>query len=301
MFRLAHISDVHLAPLPKVYPWQLLNKRITGYLNWVLNRKIVMNDGVLDGLIAHMRANSPNHIAVTGDLVNLALPREIIRMKRWLEELGPSENVSVILGNHDTYVPGAQRAALAAWQDYLLSDEDQKVHFPYLRAREDVVLLGVNSGGATMPFMATGRVGRRQSKRLSERLRVAGEKGQFRVVMIHHPPFPRATVWTKRLTDDERFRDVISAQGAELILHGHTHINSFETIEGPNASVPVIGVPSASQGLAEPVGDILGRPAAAYNLFDIDKTDGNWACEYREFGYAHKVEGITLLSTRTLY
>ena len=39
MISLAHLSDVHLAPLPPVKPWDLLNKRITGYLNWKMHRQ----------------------------------------------------------------------------------------------------------------------------------------------------------------------------------------------------------------------------------------------------------------------
>ena len=38
MITLAHISDIHLAPLPPVRWRELLNKRITGYLNWRLTR-----------------------------------------------------------------------------------------------------------------------------------------------------------------------------------------------------------------------------------------------------------------------
>ncbi len=38
MTTLAHMSDIHLAPLPPVKWTELLNKRITGYLNWRLRR-----------------------------------------------------------------------------------------------------------------------------------------------------------------------------------------------------------------------------------------------------------------------
>ncbi len=43
--------------------------------------------------------------------------------------------------------------------------------------------------------------------------------------------------------------------------------------EGPNGNIPAIGVPSAS-ALAH------GRyPAAAYNLFAIEKDNAGWRCE----------------------
>ena len=38
MITLAHISDIHLAPLPPVRFVDLLGKRITGFLNWKMTR-----------------------------------------------------------------------------------------------------------------------------------------------------------------------------------------------------------------------------------------------------------------------
>ena len=38
MFRLAHLSDPHLGPLPPVRLRELMNKRLTGYANWRLGR-----------------------------------------------------------------------------------------------------------------------------------------------------------------------------------------------------------------------------------------------------------------------
>src|SRR3546814_12778538 len=39
MFKLAHISDPHLGPLPPVRVAELLNKRFFGWLSWVLRRR----------------------------------------------------------------------------------------------------------------------------------------------------------------------------------------------------------------------------------------------------------------------
>lgn len=301
MFRLAHISDVHLGPMPRVKPWQLFNKRITGFLNWKLNRRGAMNHGILDGLIAHIRENQPDHMAITGDLVNLALPAEIHRMRDWLGDLGSPNDISIVLGNHDAYVPGAKKASLNAWEPYALGDNQTKTHFPYLRQRGEISIIGVNTGCATLPFFATGTFSQKQASELETLLTQAGDEGHFRVVMIHHPPFPNATVWAKRLIGDQRFRDVVAQSGAELVLHGHTHIESFEKIDGPDGSVPVIGVPSASHGISDSDADAHHKPAARYNLFDIWKEDHEWHCDFREFGYASQHEGVDLISARRLY
>ncbi|GAB4537075.1 MAG: metallophosphoesterase [Roseibium sp.] len=301
MFTLAHLSDPHLGPLPDPKLLQLFSKRLLGYLNWQRNRSKIMGASYLEQLVEDMKAKAPDHIAVTGDLVNIALPLEISGARTWLEEVGPPDQVSVVPGNHDAYVPGAVRKARAAWWPYMSGDDAgeapapdarRTATFPYVRRRGDVALVGVTTDRASAPWFATGRVGSKQSKRLRAILEKLGKEGLFRVVMLHHPPFRQATHWHKRLSDASRVRAVVKRAGAELVLHGHTHIDSFETIEGPGGPVPVVGVPSATSA---PGGK---KPAARYNLFRIDRTSDGWACRMEEHGFSAPDTPVTLLSER---
>ncbi|MBN9673678.1 metallophosphoesterase family protein [Roseibium aggregatum] len=300
-FKLAHLSDPHLGPLPDPKLLQLFSKRFLGYLNWQRHRSKIMGASYLDRLIEDMKAKAPDHIAITGDLVNIALPLEISGARSWLEEIGEPRNVSVVPGNHDAYVPGAVRKARAAWWPYMCADdapaapeEDTRMEatFPYIRKRGDIALIGVTTGRASAPWFATGRVGSKQSKRLRAILEDLGRQPLFRVVMLHHPPFKDATRWHKRLSDASRVRAAIKRAGAELILHGHTHIDSFESIEGPNGPVPVVGVPSATSA---PGGK---KPAARYNLFTIEKTGSGWSCSMQEHGFAAPDTPVSMMSER---
>ena len=55
MFRLAHLSDIHLGPLPEVSYRELASKRITGYINWQRNRKRAMfGDTLLNLSLIHI-------------------------------------------------------------------------------------------------------------------------------------------------------------------------------------------------------------------------------------------------------
>ena len=255
MFRLAHISDPHLGPLPDPRIHQLASKRIFGYINWRRNRKNALTSGILDNLLADLQAQQPDHLAVTGDLVNLALPAEITNARLWLDKLGSPVDVSVILGNHDAYVPHSRLKAEQAWRPFMHPDTQclaqtqgsPHASFPYLRIRDNIALIGVNSAEATMPLMATGYFRPAQARRLAKILEECAKQGLFRVVMIHHPPFEGATHWHKRLIGAERFRKTIGQFGAELILHGHTHQPTRTSIPGPHGPVPVIGVASASK------------------------------------------------------
>lgn len=300
MLKLAHLSDPHLGPLPDPKLIQLFSKRILGYLNWRQHRSKNMGGNHLEQLVADMQDQTPDHVAITGDLVNIALPLEIIGARTWLEGVGSPEHVTVVPGNHDAYVPGALKKAREAWLPYMSADsspaaeQTDEASFPFVRRRKNIALIGVSTARATGPWFATGRVGSKQSLALRDTLKELGDEGLFRIVMIHHPPFPKATNWHKRLSDASRVRAMIKRVGAELVLHGHTHIDSFKEIEGPNGPVPVIGVPSATSA---PGGK---KPAARYNIFEIDGGPGKWDVQMIERGFTGSDSQIEEIRTRNL-
>ncbi|WP_048648394.1 metallophosphoesterase family protein [Nitratireductor soli] len=299
MFRLAHFSDIHLGPLPAISYRELASKRITGYINWKRNRRLNLDHGVIDKITDDMLAAKPDHIALTGDLVNLALDKEIEMARLWLEGLGPADAVSVVPGNHDAYVPGALARACRAWGPYMTGDGRQPVKgkgsFPFLRVRGNVAIIGVSSARATAPFMASGYFSKAQAQRLASILDATGEAGLFRVVMIHHPPVRGATHTAKRLYGITRFQQLIRTHGAELVLHGHTHKPTVHRIDGAaGASVPVVGVPAAGQAHGG------AKPPAHYNLFEIDGAPGAWRVHFARRGISDASGEISEISSAVL-
>ena len=269
MFRLAHISDVHLAPLPVPRLSELMSKRGLGYLNWLRKRRAIHRAEVLTAVVADLKAQAPDHIAVTGDLVNLSLSNEFAPARAWLEQLGAPDRASFVPGNHDAYVRAASGHAAREWGDYMRGDKGET--FPFVRRRETVALVGVSSALPTLPLAATGQVGPDQLARLGEVLAGLAREKLFRVVLIHHPPVGDVNRF-RRLSDAPALRDVLRKHGADLLLHGHLHKNSLIWITGPREGVPCIGAPSASAAL-----DHHDEPAG-YNLFEIDGEPGAWHC-----------------------
>jgi 3',5'-cyclic AMP phosphodiesterase CpdA len=272
-FTLAHLSDPHLPPLPSPRLSDLAGKRALGYLNWTRNRKKYYRRDVLDALVSDMQAQAPDHIAVTGDLVNLALEAEFAPARKWLERVGAPNRVSVVPGNHDAYVRATQHHFAQAWRDYLRGDHVPVggETFPFVRRRGPLALIGVSSAVPTPPLMATGWLGAPQLDALERILAGLSAEQAFRVLLIHHPL--RSDAPTKRLTDSSQLCTLLKRHGVELILHGHDHIHSTMWIDGPNGAIPAIGVPAAS-AMAR------GRhPAAAYNLFSIAREGDAWRCE----------------------
>jgi 3',5'-cyclic AMP phosphodiesterase CpdA len=293
-FTLAHLSDPHLPPLPTPKLRDLAGKRALGYLNWTRNRHKYHRREVLDALVSDMQAQDPDHIAVTGDLVNLALEAEFAPARAWLESVGAPDRVTVIPGNHDAYVRVTQHRFADVLRHYLDGDDAPRAGapFPYLRRRGPLALISVSSAVPTAPLMATGRLGRAQLDALERVLAQLSAEQAFRVLLIHHPL--RSNSRVKRLTDSPKLRTLLRQYGVELILHGHDHVHSTIWIDGPNGAIPAIGVPSAS-ALAH------GRyPAAAYNLFSIERDGGAWRCEQIIRGVDEKLHVQQLQQTRLI-
>jgi 3',5'-cyclic AMP phosphodiesterase CpdA len=269
-FTLAHLSDPHLPPLPEARLRDLLGKRALGYLNWTRNRHRYQRREVLDALVSDMQTQAPDHIAITGDLVNLALEAEFAPSRAWLESVGAPDRVTVIPGNHDAYVRVTKHRFAEAWGSYLDGDAapGSGVTFPSLRRRGPLALISVSSAVPTPPLMATGWLGRAQRQELARMLAGLAGEDAFRVLLIHHPL--RSDSRVKRLTDSAELLALLKQHGVDLVLHGHDHLHSTIRVEGPNGTIPVVGVPSAS-AIAH------GRyPAAAYNLFSIERDGAAW-------------------------
>jgi 3',5'-cyclic AMP phosphodiesterase CpdA len=294
-FILAHLSDPHLADDQDIQFVDFFNKRFFGYLKWRLKRRSGHRGEVLTGLIQDIRSNRPDHIAVTGDLTHLGLPAEFEKAKELLGALGSASQVTIIPGNHDAYVAGALDCRLADWADYMVSDglkfcDGVQISvsdvFPSLRIRGPVALIGVSTAKPCSTFLAVGCIGSDQLKQLQKMLIETGQKGLFRVVLIHHPPISGVVSWRKRLTDAEEFQKTLQDCGAELILHGHSHHSSQTYLKTSDGRIPVIGVPSASAAAENP------RRRARYHLYHVARKADGWQIRVCVRCYVDKIEGF---------
>jgi len=302
MFTLAHLSDPHVPTRLAPSVAALMSKRLLGYLSWRYRRSRIHRREILDALDRDLDGQSPDHVAVTGDLVNISLPEEFINAADWLEGLGRTERVTVVPGNHDAYVAVPWAQSWALWADYMASETPEgtavppatSADFPILRRRGPVAIVGLSTALPTAPGLATGKLGEAQLADLADRLRTLACEGLFRVVLLHHPPIPGTTTRRKGLIDAAAFRQVVAATGAELVLYGHNHRFASGEIPGRDGPVPVFGVPSASALPSH------GKAAAQYHLFDIDRTGSGWTVAVRIRRYEPQSGTFRAAETRTL-
>ena len=272
---LAHLSDVHLGPLPKGAAWNnFAMKRIIGTLSWKLNRHKLHDPAISQALVEDIKAAGPEHVAFTGDLVNVSAHAEFPHAMRWLQNFGDPSWISFVPGNHDAYVPVPWEQGLGHLAPYMTGDMAAAASlFPYVRLRRNLAMIGLNSASPQSLTRAAGTLGPEQLEILPEILRDLKAKGYYRAVMIHHPPLPGLAPARKALTDAPRLQSILAREGAELVLHGHNHQHMVNILEGPDGKIPIIGTPSAS---------LTGHghyESAAWNLYEITRNQGAWMTE----------------------
>jgi 3',5'-cyclic AMP phosphodiesterase CpdA len=90
MFRIAHVSDLHVLSHTGAH-WRamLFNKRIIGYANLVLRRGRVHRCEYLLTVL-EAASKSADHVVITGDITNLALESEYEEARSLLSQRSPN-------------------------------------------------------------------------------------------------------------------------------------------------------------------------------------------------------------------
>jgi 3',5'-cyclic AMP phosphodiesterase CpdA len=270
VIRIAHVSDPHLSTLRGVRMRELCNKRILGYLSWLWRRRREHRRDVLARLMADLAARHPDRVVISGDLTHVGTPDECRQARVWLDAIAASLPLTLIPGNHDAYIAAPWEDTVGRWQPYLCGDDAGAPLFPSLRRHGPVALIGLSSANPSPPFCATGTLGAPQLAALGPMLARTRRDGLFRLVIVHHPPAPRRHEWRRALTDARALQRVLADEGAELLLHGHSHCWLDTTVPGPQGAIPALGAPSASALTRR-----TGR-RAGYSMLAISASGAAW-------------------------
>lgn len=287
-FTLAHLSDLHLPPDAQPTVRQLLGKRLLSYLAW--RRKGRRPGSAISPalLLDDLAAFAPDAVAVTGDLTNFALPAEFMAARTFLQRLGPPGRVLVIPGNHDALVPLSWAEGIGQWAEWMGGGAPGAT-FPFIQRRGRVALIGLSTAVPTPPGSAAGRLGEGQLQALAGLLAQLRAEGLFRVVLIHHPPTGEGR--RRALRDRAGLLEILAREGAELLLHGHSHRSALDPLPAPGgALLPAIGVPP---GLAGPA----RHHRARWHLYRITPGVEGWELETVVRGHDPDGERFRTLGT----
>jgi 3',5'-cyclic AMP phosphodiesterase CpdA len=279
--KIAHLSDLHILSLDGVSPLRFLNKRLTGYANLRFKRNHVHHSAYARAIAREIRRAAVDHVCITGDLTNLALEPEFELARRLLEDDLDLDaaHVSVVPGNHDLYTRGAltKKRFSTYFADYLKSDLPELAvdvgvgRFPFVKLRGPAAIIGLSSAVPRPPFVAAGRLGRKQLAAFDDVLRHPEVKSRTPIVLVHHPahnPLSRIKRLLEGLDDAALLWTGVRNLTRGMILHGHLHSRMQRALPTTAGRLHAVGATSASLHHG------ASSKMAGFNLYEIRESDG---------------------------
>ena len=225
---ISHISDIHLPIIVQPSFSDLLNKRLFGFINHSSNRKKIHDIENLRIIFDDILKNSDGHTILTGDIVNLSLRSEFESASDFLGSYFPKEKLSIIPGNHDSYVKCNYEDSMYMLRRYTENNHDhrQASPFPYLKLFNNIAIIGISTAVVSPPLMSWGRVSETQLDTITEILHSLSKDNYFIILLLHHPLHEFGFLNFKGLLNKNSLIKILSGFNINLILHGHLHTES---------------------------------------------------------------------------
>jgi 3',5'-cyclic AMP phosphodiesterase CpdA len=266
MFRLAHISDLHLFNLRSIKLSKFLSRRIIGALNLLVSRQS-HSEIALKALVSSLEKENCDHVIITGDVSNFALDEEFEFIRGTFADFWKYEKLTILPGNHDFYTAGAFKTRRFE-KNFAGILGERDVHgslFPVIKNLKEVIIACLNSTMLSLPVLSCGRVPEDQLGKLKEVSRTR-KANTCLIVALHHNLHRRSffSEVTGRLLNREQVMKTLAEAHADLILHGHSHTGQAYFIKHGGSVIPVICAGSATYLSKDPVRN------ARYNIYTVE-------------------------------
>lgn len=245
MYRIAHISDLHLS----------------------LKGNIGRGERLIE-LLEDITARGCDHVAVTGDIADDPLPEDLIYAREIFAQYGliSPESLSVVPGNHDVYgsAPPGQLSFMfpkicsevnaevmeSRFAEIFADTFSYNAAYPFTKIFGNVVIIGVNSiidwSIEGNPEGSSGGMNIEKMAQLEMILKNKELDSKHKIVLIHHhfskpsdvSEQPAHSLWIKAIGykmdfhKPGRFLKLLKKCNVKLVLHGHTHYSCVYVKKG---------------------------------------------------------------------
>ncbi len=270
--KLAHFSDVHVTHFPLSGKPAL--KRLAAVASYTLagrGRHFAGSDQRIGKLLEDVDAQGVDHALCTGDLTGVSTEAEFERVA---ELFGPRlqqpARYTVIPGNHDRYVKGAQ--GLFERHFAALSEGGQ---FPFVKhLGPQVSVVAIDVARPTNLVDSSGLCGEKQRAALEGLLTDRSLKGRFVILALHYGLLRSEGQRDSRphgLRDDLELMALIDRDDVtlDLVLHGHMHRPYVVKTKRRT----IINAGSAT--------DLHVRQGCGYHVYEIEPASGRVKIERR--------------------
>jgi 3',5'-cyclic AMP phosphodiesterase CpdA len=246
MYKIAHISDLHISSVSKD-------------LNIIIFEKLLRD-------IVSIKCN---HLVISGDITNNATEEEYDMINMLLKKYDyfDSDKLTVCIGNHDIYGGGTKsensfmfpflckqidyKKSLIQFQDNFLYSFTNSVvmkrnnYFPNLKIlNNEIAIISLNSipewSHNLNPAASNGKVSNTELKDFEILLKSDLVKNKLKIVIIHHhfnePKIDKNnyihSLWlysekeTMKLHNAKILLKIFNKYDVDIVMHGHTHITN---------------------------------------------------------------------------
>lgn len=228
--KIGHISDIHWLDTTGTHLSDFLNKRISGSINLWAGRAKIHSKEATECALKTLKKLGCDHLIVTGDLTNLALPSEFYAVKHTLNRYFADSEMTIVPGNHDYYT--TESALARRFEQFMYPvkpgnfDLGIEQTWPFVHIIQDVAVIALNSAQPRPWFVAAGRLGKQQLDDLQKVLQHPEISDRLKIIAIHHHLFqvlksPGESL--RHLDDRKSFLDICLENNVRLVVHGHNH------------------------------------------------------------------------------